>query len=80
MLIISLKINVIRQFQYKKALFNHYGQQYMVASAPLVRTLSAPAAIEETEASHRLFALHGRCQGSNRFGSMGVEVARLLRG
>lgn len=52
MLIISLKINVIRQFQYKKALFNHYGQQYMVASAPLVRTLSAPAAIEETEASH----------------------------
>ena len=30
--------------------------------------------------SHRLFALLGRCQGSNRFGCMGVEVAPLLRG
>ena len=30
--------------------------------------------------SHRLFVLHGRCQGSNRFGSMSVIVARLLRG
>ena len=30
--------------------------------------------------SHTLFVLHGRCQGSNRFWSMGVEVARLLRG
>lgn len=30
--------------------------------------------------SHRLFVLPGRCQGSNRFGCMGVEVAPLLRG
>src|SRR5699024_6921273 len=30
--------------------------------------------------SHTLFSLLGRCQGSNRFGSMGVIVARLLRG
>lgn len=30
--------------------------------------------------SHTLFALLGRCQGSNRFGRMGVTVAPLLRG
>lgn len=30
--------------------------------------------------SHTLFALHSRCRENNRFGSMGVEVARLLRG
>ena len=30
--------------------------------------------------SHRLFALLGRCQGSNRFGRMGVAVAPLSRG
>ena len=30
--------------------------------------------------SHRLFALLGHCQGSNRFGRMGVTVAPLLRG
>ena len=29
---------------------------------------------------HTLFALPGRCRGSNLFGSMGVEVAPLLRG
>ena len=28
---------------------------------------------------HRLFVLPGHCRGSNRFGSMGVEVARLLK-
>ena len=27
--------------------------------------------------SHRLFVLPGHCRGSNRFGSMGVAVARL---
>ena len=30
--------------------------------------------------SHTLFALPGRCQGSNRFGCMGVAVAPLWRG
>lgn len=30
--------------------------------------------------SHRLFALLGHCQGSNRFGCMGVIVAPLSRG
>ena len=30
--------------------------------------------------SHRLFVLLGHCRGSNRFGSMGVVVVRLLRG
>ena len=30
--------------------------------------------------SHRLFALLGHCQGSNRFGGMGVAVAPLSRG
>ena len=30
--------------------------------------------------SHTLFALHSRCRGSNRFGSMGVAVVRLSRG
>ena len=30
--------------------------------------------------SHRLFALLGRCRGSNLFGCMGVAVASLWRG
>lgn len=30
--------------------------------------------------SHRLFALPGHCQGNNRFGSMGVTIAPLLKG